>query len=449
MRILSSFLTGFVFLGLTADLSAQQKKTNGLGSMSARNAAAASGLAPKPNYNAPNPFAKPAIANQTAKGNMAVRNPSTGQTQVFVPQNTASGKTIYKSPQTGQTFNSQGTAKGGQVMRGSNGTQIYIPPANTSSNTAKGANMQRFNEGKALYEKLHAQGRLPSQTQVKPQPQFQQPAIPTFDLGTFSEPTFDSGSSASNAIVLPQTYVPAPTTTIQAAPTFVETPDFAASADSENMIPFQGGSVTITNPAETRGAVKFSVDGAPVTLKQGMELRYDSQPSYVIEFTRGGGQGKARYTLSAGTDYNFSVSSSGWELTAAAAEPENEIPSFELKADKDAPTDQTVIDLLGSRADDDLQNLLRLNQFEQLNLNDSNKVDLNFAASAEIVKGSRIVIASPDTKLYDGSKPIATLKQFQSYTAKDVNGSHVLIEHQGKLAWVKKADCILGDTGGF
>jgi len=89
----------------------------------------------------------------------------------------------------------------------------------------------------------------------------------------------------------------------------------------ENVIPLHGNAATIiANPAATRGPVKFTINGEAVTLQAGSEITLDSNPSYVIEFTRGGGLGKTRYTLTAGTNYNFTVAASGWDLGSAPAD---------------------------------------------------------------------------------------------------------------------------------
>ncbi len=451
MRFSTASIVGFVVLGLAANASAQAKKSNNLGSSSARNAAAKSGLAPKPNYNAPNPFAKPPTANNTARGNIAVQNPATGRTQVFVPQKTAGGNTILKSPSTGTTHTLQKTATGGQMIKGSNGN-IYIPP-NTSSSSGLSPQMQQYNKDKALYEKLHAQGRLPSQ-QPKPivttQPQATTPTL------EFEIPSFESGDAASanasgSATVIQPQFVPTVPQTIDFG-----TPVFEAPATNlENTIPFQGSSTTITNPAATRGPVKFTVDGTAVTLQPGMEITYDSKATYVIEFTRGGGQGKTRYTLAAGTNYNFSVSAAGWELMSAVAEsePENEIPNAILNPD----SQQTANDLLdfgtlanSDQATKDLSAILAEVQRIEQTTNQSTVLPQVPALQPEFVRGSKIFIINSDAQLYDGSKPLTTPKLFQkTFTVLDSNDTHVMIEHAGKKGWVKKSDGILSLADGF
>lgn len=452
MRFSTASIVGFVVLGLVANASAQAKKSNNLGSSSARNAAAKSGLAPKPNYNAPNPFAKPPTANNTARGNIAVQNPATGRTQIFVPQKTAGGNTILKSPSTGTTHTLQKTASGGQMIKGSNGS-IYIPP-NTSSSSGLSPQMQQYNKDKALYEKLHAQGRLPSQqpkpivtTQPQATTQSFEIVLPSF------EPTEEPASNGPGpqTIVTQPLYLPATPQTID-----LSTPSFDAPATNlENAIPFQGGSVTITNPAATRGPVKFTVDGTAVTLQPGIEITYDTKATYLIEFTRGGGQGKTRYTLAAGTNYNFSVSAAGWELMSAVAEsePENEIPNAILNPDKQQATN-ALLDFdtpaNSDQATKDLAAILAEVQRIEKTTNQKTVLPQVPALQPEFARGSKIFIINSDAQLYYGSKPLTTPKLFQkTFTVLDSNDTHVMIEHAGKKGWVKKSDGILSLADGF
>lgn len=71
--------------------------------------------------------------------------------------------------------------------------------------------------------------------------------------------------------------------------------------------------VLVVNPAETNGPVNFAIDGKPLTLASGQVQNEPGKDSVIIEFDRGIGDARARYTLKTGT-YRFSVTDKGWEL---------------------------------------------------------------------------------------------------------------------------------------
>jgi hypothetical protein len=215
------------------------------GARSPRNAAN-SANAPQPNINTRNSFAAPVTTN-----------------------NAASGNTSY-NPANGGGFQSQGTARSGQVLSG---------PTITNSPSS----------GPQLAEPVVGRGN------------------PVTTFGPQAQSVMKVPATASGVVG-----------TTSGVPAVVGSPATSARGLEENVIPLPGNSVTIiTNPAATRGPVKFTINGEAMTLQAGEQITLDSKPAYVIEFTRGGGQGKTRYTLAAGTSYNFKVAATGWDLGSA------------------------------------------------------------------------------------------------------------------------------------
>jgi hypothetical protein len=74
-----------------------------------------------------------------------------------------------------------------------------------------------------------------------------------------------------------------------------------------------GSGVLVTNPRESGGAIHYSVSNFPYEMKAGESQTLPAGRTWIIEFDRGQGQGKARYALDEGT-YEFFVGARGWDL---------------------------------------------------------------------------------------------------------------------------------------
>lgn len=75
-----------------------------------------------------------------------------------------------------------------------------------------------------------------------------------------------------------------------------------------------GGSITILNPAETGGDVRYSLNGIEYSIRPGQSQVINSDRTWVISFGSGGPRGDVRYTLSPGT-FRFKTTAVGWDLT--------------------------------------------------------------------------------------------------------------------------------------
>lgn len=74
-----------------------------------------------------------------------------------------------------------------------------------------------------------------------------------------------------------------------------------------------GGVIMIFNPAENGVTLNYTLDGAAQTIPPGYSQQLPADRPWVIEFSRGGGLGLARYGLEPGT-YTFTPTPAGWEL---------------------------------------------------------------------------------------------------------------------------------------
>jgi hypothetical protein len=79
-----------------------------------------------------------------------------------------------------------------------------------------------------------------------------------------------------------------------------------------------GASVTLINPRESGGPVRFLLNGRESVLRPGETQQLSADRTWLIEFHRGGDFGEARYTLTSGA-YRFRVTGRGWELVASSA----------------------------------------------------------------------------------------------------------------------------------
>ena len=69
----------------------------------------------------------------------------------------------------------------------------------------------------------------------------------------------------------------------------------------------------VSNPDDTNGTVRFSIDGRSYQLKPGFQQALPSGAQRTIRFDRGGNYGIARYSLSEGV-YEFRVTDRGWNI---------------------------------------------------------------------------------------------------------------------------------------
>jgi hypothetical protein len=90
-------------------------------------------------------------------------------------------------------------------------------------------------------------------------------------------------------------------------PTTGDRSDATESAQAESK-------VIIVNPEDSGGSLSYVLAGAhSYTIDPGFTQALDGQPSWLIEFDRGGSFGQARYTIGPGT-YTFTATENGWEL---------------------------------------------------------------------------------------------------------------------------------------
>jgi hypothetical protein len=107
--------------------------------------------------------------------------------------------------------------------------------------------------------------------------------------------------------------------------TTVTVPSPAPSATTASIRPnslpaYRGSGVTINNPGTSGISIAYTLDGrSEVELAPGRSQSLKEKASYVIEFDRGGNFGSRKYELSEG-NYNFEVTSQGWELVRAESQ---------------------------------------------------------------------------------------------------------------------------------
>jgi hypothetical protein len=75
--------------------------------------------------------------------------------------------------------------------------------------------------------------------------------------------------------------------------------------------------VTLSNPAGSRAAVEYVLDGRSYVLEPGMSLTMAASQPRKIEF-KGGANGAAKYRVSRG-NYEFEQTDAGWQLYRLAA----------------------------------------------------------------------------------------------------------------------------------
>jgi hypothetical protein len=113
-------------------------------------------------------------------------------------------------------------------------------------------------------------------------------------------------------------------------------PYVVASYCEDDSNPTPAADIRVVNPAENRVTLKYTLNGGAVQLLQAGYSVQINQVS-VIEFDRGGGAGRTRYSLTDGT-YKFKPTNGGYwglfqesatniEAVATADSSENPLPS--------------------------------------------------------------------------------------------------------------------------
>lgn len=80
------------------------------------------------------------------------------------------------------------------------------------------------------------------------------------------------------------------------------------------------GPVIISNPKDSGGDVRYTLNGTEYTIKPGYQQKFEDDRAWVVAFGSGGAKGDLKYTLVAGT-YNFVPAESGWDLKLSKEAP--------------------------------------------------------------------------------------------------------------------------------
>jgi len=83
---------------------------------------------------------------------------------------------------------------------------------------------------------------------------------------------------------------------------------------------FSGGLITITNPADSKTTLSYTLNGVQYTIPPGYSQELRADRLWVIQFSRGSNLGDVRYQLEPGL-YTFSGTDHGWELFHGVREP--------------------------------------------------------------------------------------------------------------------------------
>jgi hypothetical protein len=77
--------------------------------------------------------------------------------------------------------------------------------------------------------------------------------------------------------------------------------------------PGEARTIVLLNPEENANPVTFQLSGQPQMLEAGQELQFEASQAVMIEYDRGGGFGRVRYSLTGGV-YEFKLTERGWQL---------------------------------------------------------------------------------------------------------------------------------------
>ena len=125
--------------------------------------------------------------------------------------------------------------------------------------------------------------------------------------------------------------------TVQSVPSNVVPQNFVPSSIPSNTVPrVANGVVTLFNPADSGGEVRYSLNGNVYSIKPGSVQTLQNDRLWVVEFGSGGPVGNVRYSLEPGI-YKFKVTEAGWNLFRTQDQPSlGEIPAAPLP-DRDGP----------------------------------------------------------------------------------------------------------------
>ena len=74
-----------------------------------------------------------------------------------------------------------------------------------------------------------------------------------------------------------------------------------------------GGTIKIVNPSDSGGAVSYTLNGTPYSIKPGHAQTIQNDRLWTVAFGSGGAAGNVRYSLQPAT-YKFKVTDGGWNL---------------------------------------------------------------------------------------------------------------------------------------
>lgn len=80
------------------------------------------------------------------------------------------------------------------------------------------------------------------------------------------------------------------------------------------------GPVVISNPKDSGGDVRYTLNGTEFTIKPGYQQKFEDDRAWVVAFGSGGSKGDVKYTLVSGV-YKFVPAESGWDLKLAKETP--------------------------------------------------------------------------------------------------------------------------------
>ena len=134
-------------------------------------------------------------------------------------------------------------------------------------------------------------------------------AVGVYENGAYSVPVYSApiyqsaaGSYPSNA------YYPG-TSTVVSAPQ-------VANRAPQNVIPgrpLASEPITLWNPIESGGDVRYSLNGQEYSIRPGQAQSFINDRVWTVSFGSGGANGDIRYTLNGGT-FKFKVTEGGWNL---------------------------------------------------------------------------------------------------------------------------------------
>ena len=127
--------------------------------------------------------------------------------------------------------------------------------------------------------------------------------------GDHSNEYYSTPSYSSSNYYRPSTSVPR-TSYYSPSPSAYVTPNTLPTAATPA---FRGEPIELKMPANTPGAVAYTLNDFSYTMETGQSQVVQSDRSWVIVFDRGGNFGPAKYSLSPGA-YQFVLTGKGWDL---------------------------------------------------------------------------------------------------------------------------------------